>query len=49
MNKTTNWMVHDHRQYETALENCEMAAGAHEWQEAIRLFNDFTEIGRAHV
>lgn len=49
MSETTNWMVHDHRKFETALENCEIAAGAHEWKEAIRLFNDFTSDLKLHM
>jgi hemerythrin-like domain-containing protein len=42
-------MVHDHRKFETALENCEIAAGAHEWKEAIRLFNNFTSDLKLHM
>lgn len=49
MNKTTNWLVHDHRKYEAALEECEIAAGAGDWKEAIQLFEGFVEDLKLHM
>jgi len=49
MNETTNWLVHDHRKYEAALEECEMAAGAGDWKSAIRLFQGFVEDLKVHM
>lgn len=49
MNQTSNWLVHDHRKYEAALDECDIAAGAENWQEAIRLFNEFVEWFKFHV
>lgn len=49
MNDTENWLAHDHRRYEAALEECEMAAGAGEWKEAIRLFHAFVEDLKLHM
>lgn len=46
---TANWLVHDHNKYEAALEECEMAAGAGDWREAVRLFNDFVEGLKLHM
>ncbi len=45
----TNWLVHDHRKYEAALEDCESAAGAGNWKEAVRLFYDFVEDLKLHM
>ncbi len=39
MSDNTNWMVHDHRKYETALDECELAAGAGAWKEAVRVIS----------
>ena len=49
MNDTENWLVHDHRRYEAALQECELAAGAGEWKEAVRLFREFAEEFRLHM
>lgn len=49
MSETANWLVHDHRKYEAALEECEMAAGAGDWKEAIQLFHDFVEDLKVHM
>jgi len=49
MSKTNNWLVHDHRKYEAALEECEMAAGAGDWKDAIRLFTGFVEELKLHM
>jgi len=49
MNEPTNWLVHDHRKYDEALEHCELVAGAGEWKEAVRLFNEFVEDLRLHM
>jgi hemerythrin superfamily protein len=49
MSDTANWLVHDHRKYEAALDACEMAAGAGEWKEAVRLFNNFVDDLKLHM
>ena len=49
MTNTDNWLVHDHRKYEAALQECEMAAGAGEWKEAVRLFKEFADDFKLHM
>ena len=49
MSETLNWMVHDHRKYEAALDECELAAGVNDWKVAIRLFNEFVNDLKLHV
>ncbi len=49
MSEMSNWLVHDHRKYEAALEACEFAAGAEEWKEAVRRFEDFVEDLKLHM
>lgn len=44
-----NWLVHDHRKYDDALDECEMAADAGEWKNAKRLFNDFATDLKLHM
>ena len=49
MNETTNWLVHDHRKYETALDECELAAGVGEWKSAKKMFHGFVEDLKLHM
>lgn len=49
MNKPPNWLVHDHRKYDAALNECEMAAGVGEWENAKRLFQDFVTDLKLHM
>ena len=49
MNETLNWLLHDHRKYEAALDECELAAGVNDWKVAIRLFNEFVNDLKLHV
>lgn len=49
MSDTANWLVHDHRKYEAALQACEFAAGAEEWKEAAKLFYDFVDDLKLHM
>ncbi len=49
MPEKANWLVHDHRKYEAVLEDCESAAGAGDWKEAVRLFYDFVEDLKLHM
>jgi len=49
MNKTTNWMVHDHQKYDALLTECEMAAEMADWKDALRLFNEFTTDLKIHM
>lgn len=44
-----NWLVHDHRKYQAALEACEVAAGAREWKEAAQRFNAFVDDLKLHM
>ncbi len=49
MSDTSNWLVHDHRRYEAALEACEIAAGAEDWKEAVQLFYGFVDDLKLHM
>ncbi len=49
MHETSNWLVHDHRTFEVALQECEIAAGAGEWKEATLLFYGFVEELKLHM
>ena len=49
MNNTSNWLVHDHRKFDDALEMCALTAGAGKWKEAIALFKDFVEDLKLHM
>ena len=49
MNDATNWLVHDHRRYEAALEACELAAAAGLWKDAIRAFDSFVDDLKLHM
>jgi iron-sulfur cluster repair protein YtfE (RIC family) len=49
MNEPSNWLVHDHRKYDVALDECETAADVGEWQNAKRLFNDFVADLKLHM
>jgi len=49
MNKISNWLIHDHRKYEEALEDCEIAAEEECWDEAVNLFKLFTEELKLHM
>ena len=49
MNEPSNWLVHDHRKYDVALDECETAADVGEWKNAKRLFNDFVADLKLHM
>jgi len=49
MSETSNWMVHDHRKYESLIDECEIAAGANDWKEAVRLFNELVGDLKLHL
>lgn len=49
MNETSNWLVHDHRKYDAALDECELEAGAGQWKNAIKLFNQFIDDLKLHM
>jgi hemerythrin superfamily protein len=49
MNDTSNWLIHDHRKYDIALDDCEIAAGAGDWKNATRLFYKFTDDLKLHM
>ena len=49
MNKSNNWLVHDHHKYDEMLTECEMAAEMADWKGAIRLFNTFTTELKLHM
>lgn len=49
MSDTANWLVHDHRKYDAALQACEFAAGAEDWKEAARIFYDLVEELKLHM
>jgi len=43
MGKTSNWLVHDHKQYDAALAQCEEIAEEGLWDEALRIYKQFVE------
>lgn len=47
--ESSNWLVHDHRKYDAALDACELEAGAGEWKGAIKLFNEFMDDLKLHM
>lgn len=49
MNNPSNWLVHDHRKYDAALDDCEGAAEAGEWKNAKRLFQNFVTDLKLHM
>ncbi len=49
MNNTSNWLVHDHRKYDAALDSCEMAADVGERKNAKRLFQNFVSDLKLHM
>ena len=49
MNDTSNWLVHDHQRYESALDECEIYAGAGDWKDAIRIFYEFVDDLKLHM
>ncbi len=49
MSEDANWLVHDHRKYDAALDECELAAGAQEWKAAIALFKEFVKDLELHM
>ncbi len=49
MPEESNWLVHDHRRHEAALTECELAAGAEDWREAVELFRRFVDGLRLHM
>jgi hypothetical protein len=49
MSESSNWLVHDHRKFDTLLEQCELAAEAGEWKAAIKLFYEFTDALKLHM
>ena len=49
MNKTTNWLIHDHRKYDEMLTECEMAADMADWKDAVQIFNTFANDLKLHM
>lgn len=49
MNRDANWLVHDHRKYDRALEDCEFAAEVEDWKTAVKLFKTFAEDLKLHM
>ena len=50
MNSTSeNWLVHDHHEYDAALDECEVAADVGEWDNAKRLFQKFVSDLKLHM
>jgi hemerythrin-like domain-containing protein len=49
MSDSSNWLIHDHRKYQAALEACEVAAGVREWKEAAQRFNAFVDDLKLHM
>jgi hemerythrin-like domain-containing protein len=49
MNNQSNWLVHDHQQYDDMLGECELVAGTGDWKSAIALFNKFVNELKLHM
>jgi hemerythrin superfamily protein len=49
MNRDENWLIHDHRKHDEALEDCMSAADASDWKTAVELFNNFVEDLQLHM
>lgn len=49
MREDTDWLVHDHRKYDAALAECELAAGAGDWRAAVDLFRRFADDLQLHM
>ena len=49
MNNTSNWLVHDHEQYDDMLNRCEVAAETGEWKKAKDLFQNFISDLKLHM
>lgn len=49
MSDSPNWLVHDHRKYDEALQQCELAAGAGAWREAIAQYQTFLDDLKLHM
>ncbi|MDH5368660.1 MAG: hemerythrin domain-containing protein [Gammaproteobacteria bacterium] len=49
MNNTSNWLVHDHEQYDDMLNICEVAAETGEWKKAKDLFQNFISDLKLHM
>lgn len=49
MNNTSNWLVHDHYQYDDMLNSCEAAADTGEWKKAKDLFKKFISDLKLHM
>lgn len=46
---TDNWLVHDHRRFEETVRQCEIAAGAEDWNTAVELFNSVIDDLKLHI
>ncbi len=49
MSEIDNWLVHDHRRYDAALAECELAAEAGDWKAAIEGYRDFVSDLKLHM
>ncbi len=49
MNRDDNWLIHDHRRYDEALEECLAATEVNDWKTAVKLFKTFVENFKLHM
>src|SRR4030067_2917435 len=49
MSDSSNWLIHDHRQHQAALEACDIAAGVREWEGGVQRFNAFVDELKLHM
>jgi len=49
MSEIDNWLVHDHRRYDAALAECELAAEAGDWKAAIEGYRGFVHDLKLHM
>ena len=49
MNEDTNWLTHDHAEYEAILYDCQSAAEQEDWKTATRLFRELVSHIKLHM
>lgn len=49
MSESSNWLAHDHKQYDEVLAECEKIAEAGLWEEALKIYKDFVEDLKLHM
>ena len=48
MNDSSNWLIHEHREYEDLLRECQTLAGSGDWEKAAQRVNDLIAVFSRH-